>query len=46
MTLAFVVTWLGSVTDKSARAAQEAEAFEEQYIRAQTGLGAAGAHAH
>ncbi|MCG2576055.1 cation acetate symporter [Dechloromonas sp. XY25] len=46
MTLAFVVTWLGSVTDKSARAAKEAEAYEEQYIRAQTGLGAAGAHAH
>jgi cation/acetate symporter len=46
MTLAFVVTWLGSITDKSARAAKEADAFEEQYIRAQTGLGAAGAHAH
>ncbi|HLO61826.1 MAG TPA: cation acetate symporter [Azonexus sp.] len=46
MTLAFVVTWLGSVTDKSTRAAQEAAAYEEQYIRAQTGLGAAGAHAH
>jgi cation/acetate symporter len=46
MTLAFVVTWLLSVTDKSARAANEAEAFEEQYIRAQTGLGAAGASAH
>jgi len=46
MTLAFFVTWLMSVTDKSARAAKEAEAFEEQYIRAQTGLGAAGAHAH
>ena len=46
MTLAFFVTWLGSVTDKSARAAKEAEAYEEQYIRAQTGLGAAGAHAH
>ncbi|WP_310494706.1 cation acetate symporter [Dechloromonas sp.] len=46
MTTAFFVTWLGSVTDKSARAASEAEAFEEQYIRAQTGLGAAGAHAH
>ena len=46
MTLAFVVTWLGSVTDKSARAAREADAFEEQYIRAQTGLGASGAHAH
>ena len=46
MTLAFVVTWLGSVTDKSARAGKEAEAFEEQYIRAQTGLGAASASAH
>jgi cation/acetate symporter len=46
MTLAFIVTWLLSVTDKSARAAKEIEAFEEQYIRAQTGLGASGAHAH
>ena len=46
MTLAFLVTWLMSVTDKSARAAKEAEAYEEQYIRAQTGLGAAGAHDH
>ena len=46
MTLAFVVTWLFSVTDKSARAAKEIEAFEEQYIRAQTGLGAATASNH
>ena len=46
MTMAFFVTWLMSVTDKSARAASEAEAFEEQYIRAQTGLGAAAASAH
>ncbi len=46
MSLAFFVTWLLSVTDKSARAGKEAEAFEEQYIRAQTGLGAAGAHNH
>ncbi len=46
MTLAFFVTWLLSVTDKSARAAKEAEAYEEQFIRAQTGLGAAGASAH
>jgi len=46
MTLAFFVTWLLSVTDKSARAVKEKEAFEEQYIRAQTGLGASGAHAH
>jgi len=46
MTTAFFVTWLMSVTDKSARATAEAEAFEEQYIRAQTGLGAAAASAH
>jgi len=46
MTLAFFVTWLFSVTDKSARAVKEKEAFEEQYIRAQTGLGASGAHDH
>jgi cation/acetate symporter len=43
---AFLMTWLLSVTDKSDRAAIEAEAFEEQTIRAQTGLGAAGASAH
>ncbi|MFC5301166.1 cation acetate symporter [Azospira restricta] len=46
MSAAFLVTWLVSVTDKSAQAKQEAEAFEEQYIRAQTGLGAAAASAH
>ena len=46
MTLAFFVTWLLSVTDKSVRADKEKEAYEEQYIRAQTGLGASGAHDH
>ena len=46
MTVAFIVTWLGSVTDKSQRAANEIEAFEAQYIRAQTGLGAATASSH
>ncbi|MBC7861168.1 MAG: cation acetate symporter [Burkholderiaceae bacterium] len=46
MTLAFIVTYLGSVTDKSARAKSEIDAFEAQYIRAQTGLGAASASAH
>ncbi|MDP3841803.1 MAG: cation acetate symporter [Oxalobacteraceae bacterium] len=46
MTAAFLVTWLFSVTDKSARAAQEIAAFEAQYIRAQTGLGAATASSH
>ena len=46
MTTAFFVTWLLSITDKSARAAKEADAFEEQYIRAQTGLGASSASEH
>ena len=46
MPIAFFFAWLGSVTDKSARAAKEIEAFEDQYVRAQTGFGAAGAAAH
>ncbi len=46
MTAAFLVTWLGSVTDQSARGANEKGAYENQYIRAQTGLGAATASAH
>jgi cation/acetate symporter len=46
MPLAFFMAWLGSVTDTSARAAKEKEAFEDQYVRAQTGFGAAGAAAH
>jgi cation/acetate symporter len=46
MPLAFFFAWLGSVTDTSVRAAKEKEAFEDQYVRAQTGFGAAGAAAH
>ncbi len=46
MPIAFFFAWLGSVTEKSARAAKEIEAFEDQYVRAQTGFGAAGAAAH
>ena len=46
MPLAFFMAWLGSVTDSSARAVKEKEAFEDQYVRAQTGFGAAGAAAH
>ncbi|MDG4583722.1 MAG: cation acetate symporter [Candidatus Competibacter sp.] len=46
MPLAFFFAWLGSVTDKSDRAAKEKEAFNDQYVRAQTGFGAAGAAAH
>ena len=46
MSAAFFVTWLFSVTDKSARAEKEKEAFGDQYVRAQTGLGAATASSH
>ena len=46
MPLAFFMAWLGSVTDNSAQAVREKEAFEDQYVRAQTGFGAAGAAAH
>ncbi len=46
MTLAFVGTWLFSVMDTSARAKAEREAYEDQFVRSQTGLGAAGASAH
>ena len=45
MPIAFFFAWLGSVTDKSARAAKEIEVFDDQYVRAQTGFGAAGAAA-
>ena len=46
MPIAFFMAWLGSVTDSSVRAAEEKAAFEDQYVRAQTGFGAAGAAAH
>jgi cation/acetate symporter len=40
------VTVLVSLTDRSARAAREARAFDHQYVRAVTGLGASGASDH
>lgn len=40
MPIAFLAAWAFSITDKSERAAQEEAAFDAQYIRAQTGLGA------
>ncbi|WP_157270991.1 cation acetate symporter [Azohydromonas aeria] len=46
MPLAFFFTWLFSVTDKSARAQKEIAGFRDQYVRAQTGIGAAAASAH
>ena len=46
MTLAFVGIWLFSVTDKSKTAISERAAFEAQYVRSQTGIGADTAVAH
>ena len=46
MTLAFLVTVVVSKLDSSARAANEQAAFDDQYVRAQTGVGAATASAH
>jgi cation/acetate symporter len=46
MTIAFVGIWLFSKIDASARARAEREAFEAQYVRSETGIGAAEALAH
>lgn len=46
MTLTFVVTYIVSKLDSSARGAEDKAGFEAQYIRAQTGIGADGASAH
>ena len=46
MPIAFFMTWLFSTLDSSKVAAAEKEAFEDQYVRAQTGVGAATAASH
>ncbi|MCK6412162.1 MAG: cation acetate symporter [Azonexus sp.] len=46
MPIAFLMAYLMSKSDASARAKQEIEAYEDQYVRAQTGYGAAGASNH
>ncbi|HMV63273.1 MAG TPA: cation acetate symporter [Rhodocyclaceae bacterium] len=46
MPLAFFFTWLFSVTDGSARAKTDKEGYDDQYVRSQTGIGAAAASAH
>ena len=46
MPLAFVVCWVVSSLDRSARAQAERAAFEAQYVRSETGIGAEGAAAH
>jgi cation/acetate symporter len=46
MPVAFVLAYIFSKTDTSVRAGLEIEAFEDQYVRAQTGFGASGAASH
>ncbi|MFZ1429040.1 MAG: cation acetate symporter [Geminicoccaceae bacterium] len=46
MIIAFVGIWLVSVLDRSQSGKDEAVAYESQYIRSETGLGASGASAH
>ena len=44
--LAFVVSWIVSVLDKSEQAAQDKAGFDAQYVRSMTGIGAAEASDH
>ncbi|TCJ41409.1 cation acetate symporter [Parafrankia sp. BMG5.11] len=46
MPLAFVTIWLVSIFDRSKRAAKDREGFLEQYVRAETGIGATAAGDH
>jgi cation/acetate symporter len=46
MTIAFVGIWLFSKMDASQRARQEIAAYDGQYVRSETGIGAAAAHVH
>ena len=46
MAIAFGGIWLFSKMDTSARALREQGAFEPQYVRSETGIGASGAAAH
>ena len=46
MPVAFILAYIFSKTDLSASAKREIDAFEDQYMRAQTGFGASGASKH
>ncbi len=46
MTIAFVGIWLFSKMDSSAQAKKEQAAYDAQYVRSETGIGAASAHVH
>jgi cation/acetate symporter len=46
MAIAFGGIWLFSKLDASVRARTDQAAYEAQYLRSETGIGAAGAVAH
>ena len=46
MTLAFVAIYVRSKMDKREQAISERAKFNEQFVRAQTGIGAEGASSH
>ena len=46
MPLAFFCCWFFSITDNSARAKREREAYNAQFVRSMTGIGASGASDH
>ncbi|HSX51284.1 MAG TPA: cation acetate symporter [Cellvibrio sp.] len=46
VSIAFIGIWFFSITDKSAAAANEQAAFDAQFVRSQTGIGAAEASQH
>lgn len=46
MAIAFIGIWLFSKTDSSAQAKSEQAGFDAQYVRSETGIGAASAHIH
>ncbi|WP_041958141.1 cation acetate symporter [Sulfurospirillum arsenophilum] len=46
MTIAFAGIWIFSLMDKSENAAKEIAAYDHQYIRSQTGIGAEGSSSH
>ncbi len=46
MAIAFIGIWLFSKMDSSAQAKSEQAGFDAQYVRSETGIGAASAHIH
>lgn len=46
MPMAFLMAWIGSITDSSARAKVDKDGYDAQYVRSLTGIGAAKASDH